>query len=83
MLGLLAELLEHEAGGTEPAEMALFRPLLGDFSQKVVQGSNSSVPGGTVFLWSWFSLALCLLTFRGHFSGLAAGLPGAVWKQNC
>lgn len=80
---LLAELPEHEAGGTECTEMALFRPPSGDFPQKVVQESNSSVPGRTVFLWSWFSLALYFLAFSGHSSGSAAGLPRAVLKQNC
>lgn len=67
---LLAELLEHEAGGTEPTEMALFRPPLGDFSQKVVQGSDSSVPRGAVFYGAGLALAfassLSVDTFQGH-----------------
>lgn len=45
---LLAELPEHEASGTEPVEMALFRPPSEGFPQKVVQESNSNVPGRTV-----------------------------------
>lgn len=83
LLELLAELPEHWAGGTECTEMALFRPSSGGFPQKVVQERDSNVPGKAVFLWSWFSLVLCFLTFSGHSSGSAAGLPRTVLKQNC
>lgn len=81
--GAAGVLPEHEAGGTEHTGVALCRPPLGDFPLKLAQESHSSVPGRTVFLWSWFSLAFCFLTFSGHSSGSAAGLPRAVLKQNC